>query len=103
LEQSPSHVARRAQSQRRRAPGQPAFAVLAVVDSVCDCLVAVNGKDSTLATAFGRDRKGLLSIVIYAAGIALSFVDPRIGLTLYVLVACMWFIPDRRIESTLRD
>jgi uncharacterized membrane protein len=67
------------------------------------CLVAVNGEDSTLATAFGKDRKGLLSIVIYAVGIALSFVDPRIGLTLYVSVACMWFIPDRRIESTLRD
>src|ERR1022692_1361772 len=65
------------------------------------CLVAVNGEDSTLATAFGKDRKGLLSIVIYAVGIALSFVDPRIGLTLYVSVACMWFIPDRRIESTL--
>jgi uncharacterized membrane protein len=67
------------------------------------CLVAVNGEDSTLATAFGKDRKGLLSILIYAVGIALSFVDPRIGLTLYVLVACMWFIPDRRIESTLKD
>ena len=67
------------------------------------CLVAVNGEDSTLATAFGKDRKGLLSIVIYAVGIALSFVDPRIGLTLYVSVACMWFIPDRRIEISLRD
>ncbi|NNM61199.1 MAG: DUF1211 domain-containing protein [Steroidobacteraceae bacterium] len=63
------------------------------------CLAATNGRDSPLATAFGRDTKGLISIAIYAIGIALSFVTPPAGLALYVLVACLWFIPDRRIET----
>ena len=63
------------------------------------CLAAAAGRDSTLATAFGRDAKGLISIVIYAIGIALSFASPWAALGLYVLVACMWFVPDRRIEG----
>jgi uncharacterized membrane protein len=66
-------------------------------------LVAYHGKDSTLAVAFGRDSKGLISVLIYAAAIPLSFVDERIALGLYVLVAMIWFIPDRRIESALPD
>ena len=67
------------------------------------CLVAVHGRQSVLAGAFGRDRKGLLSILIYAVGIAVSFVNPPAALALYVFVACIWFIPDRRIEATLQD
>ncbi|MGA2707786.1 MAG: TMEM175 family protein [Steroidobacteraceae bacterium] len=63
------------------------------------CLASVNGENSALATAFGKDRKALGSIGIYAAGIALSFVKPAIALTLYVVVACIWVIPDRRIEA----
>ncbi len=66
------------------------------------CLAAVNGRNSALATAFGRDWKGLISIGIYAVGIALSFVKPWIALTLYVMVACIWVIPDRRIEATIQ-
>jgi TMEM175 potassium channel family protein len=62
------------------------------------CLAATNGRDSALATAFGRDLKGLASIGIYAAGIALAFASPRAALASYVLVACLWFVPDRRIE-----
>jgi len=71
--------------------------------ALAQCLAAVNGKDSTLATAFGRDWKGLISIGIYAVGIALSFVGPSISLALYVMVACLWFIPDRRIEISLKS
>jgi uncharacterized membrane protein len=67
------------------------------------CLVATAGRDSALAVALGRDVKGLISIVIYAIGIALSFVHPRAALALYVLVACLWFVPDRRIERRLTD
>ena len=63
------------------------------------CLAATNGRDSALAKAFGRDLKGLISIVIYAIGIALSFASPWAALGLYVLVACLWFVPDRRIEG----
>jgi uncharacterized membrane protein len=65
------------------------------------CLVGEHGKDSTLAAAMGKDRKGLLSIVLYAVGIALAFVHPWLGFAVYIGVAVMWFIPDRRIESRL--
>src|SRR6201988_2688726 len=51
-----------------------------------------------LASALGSDFKGKVSIVIYIVGIALSFVNPWIGLAIYVAVAVMWLIPDRRIE-----
>jgi len=64
-------------------------------------LIAHHGKESTLAQAVGRDLKGYLSIMIYAAAIALSFADPRLACTLYVVVAIIWLVPDRRIEKTL--
>ncbi|MDE2306397.1 MAG: DUF1211 domain-containing protein [Gammaproteobacteria bacterium] len=63
------------------------------------CLAATNGRDSALARAFGRDLKGLISIVLYSGGIAASFVSTRAALGIYVLVACIWFVPDRRIEG----
>jgi uncharacterized membrane protein len=64
-------------------------------------LIAADGAGSTLAQALGRDRKGWMSQVIYAAGIALSFVNPVIAFVIYVAVALLWFIPDRRIEKML--
>lgn len=67
------------------------------------CLVHLHGQNSTLATAIGNDRKGMLSVVIYAAGIGLSFVNPWLGLGLYFLVAATWFIPDKRIENKLAE
>jgi uncharacterized membrane protein len=67
------------------------------------CLTGIHGKDSTLAQALGSDRKGILSIVFYAIGIALCFVNPWLGFIIYVIVACMWFIPDKRIEQRLAD
>ncbi len=69
--------------------------------ALAQCLASVNGKTSALATAFGRDWKGLISIGVYALGIALSFLRPWMALTLYVMVACIWVIPDRRIEATI--
>ena len=66
-------------------------------------LATHHGKDSTLAKALGKDTKGIASLVIYATAIALSFVSPSIALALYVLVALIWFIPDRRIERALSD
>ena len=50
-------------------------------------LIALHGRESVLATAVGRDRKGKVSIVIYAAAIPLAFVSPWISCALYVLVA----------------
>jgi uncharacterized membrane protein len=64
-------------------------------------LVRHEGPDSALARAMGRDFKGKASQTIYAAAIGLAFVRPVASVGLYVLVAAIWFIPDRRVERTL--
>jgi len=64
-------------------------------------LVAYHGKDSSLAHEIGKDYKGLTSLFIYALAIGLAFVYTWFSCALYILVAVMWFIPDRRIERTL--
>ena len=64
-------------------------------------LVTHLGPDSELALALGTDYKGVGSLILYILGIVLSFVNPLIGFGLYILVACMWFIPDRRIENAV--
>jgi uncharacterized membrane protein len=64
-------------------------------------LIALHGKDSRLAIAVGRDSKGILSLIIYAAAVPLAFVQPWIACACYIVVAIMWLIPDRRIEKTL--
>jgi len=56
-----------------------------------------------LASAIGRDLKGKISPLLYAAAIVLAFVSPWLSIALYVLVAVMWLIPDRRIERVLRE
>jgi uncharacterized membrane protein len=64
-------------------------------------LLAHHGADSALAKAIGSDFKGNLSLAMYAAGIALSFVFSWAAVALYFAVAAMWFIPDRRIEKRI--
>ncbi len=64
-------------------------------------LIALHGRDSTLAAAVGSDLKGKGSLVLYAAAIPLAFWHPWIACALYVLVAVLWLIPDRRIEAVL--
>jgi uncharacterized membrane protein len=64
-------------------------------------LIAHHGRDSALANAIGRDFKGNISLFFYALAILLSFVNSWLACLLYVLVAVMWLIPDRRIEKTL--
>jgi uncharacterized membrane protein len=64
-------------------------------------IIAQQGPDSILAVAIGRDWKGKLSPALYLAAIPLAFVSPWIASGLYVLVALIWFIPDRRIERVL--
>lgn len=59
------------------------------------------GPDSALARALGRDLKGRASVVLYIAGILLALVDTRIAGAIYVLVALIWLIPDRRIEKAI--
>jgi uncharacterized membrane protein len=64
-------------------------------------LIACEGRDSALAIAVGKDWKGKISLVIYAIAIPLAFLNTWVAFLLYVLVAVMWMIPDRRIERTL--
>lgn len=62
-------------------------------------IVAAQGPGSTLASALGRDMKGKVSPAIYAVAIPLAFVNRWISVGLYVVVALMWLVPDRRLES----
>jgi uncharacterized membrane protein len=62
-----------------------------------------HGRTSVLAQALGRDLKGKLSPIIYAAGILLAFVSPWASIALYVLVAVIWLVPDPRIARALRE
>ena len=64
-------------------------------------IIAKEGRDSLLASAVGRDWKGKLSPVLYLIAIPLAFVNSWIASGLYVLVALMWLVPDRRIERVL--
>ena len=64
-------------------------------------LIALHGRESVLATALGRDFKGKVSIAIYLVAIPLAFVSSWLACGLFVLVAVLWLIPDRRIERTL--
>jgi len=60
--------------------------------------LAAQGDDSKLARAVGSDRKGRISIALYVAAIPLAFVQPLISDALFVIVALVWLVPDRRIE-----
>ena len=66
-------------------------------------IVHQQGKHSVLASALGRDVKGKISPLLYAAAVALAFVDAWLSIAIYALVAVMWLIPDRRIEKALRE
>jgi uncharacterized membrane protein len=66
-------------------------------------LISYHGRDSTLAKALGRDFKGKVSVLFYAVAIPLAFVSSWLACGLYVTVAIMWLIPDRRIEHTLAE
>jgi uncharacterized membrane protein len=59
-------------------------------------LIRANGRDSAVARAIGSDVKGNASLVLYASAAPLAFVSPWISYALYVAVALMWFVPDRR-------
>jgi uncharacterized membrane protein len=64
-------------------------------------LVTVHGDDSVLASAVGRDMKGIASLMIYTAAVGIAFVNAWVAVALYVLVAMIWLVPDRRIEKKL--
>src|ERR1700728_1134832 len=64
-------------------------------------IIRRHGADSMLAKAIGSDIKGKISPVLYIAGIALAFFAPWVSIALYVLVAVLWLVPDRRIENVI--
>jgi uncharacterized membrane protein len=63
-------------------------------------LIRANGRESAVAQAIGSDIKGYASLMLYAAGVVLAFVSPWISYGLYVAVALMWFVPDRRFTRS---
>ena len=66
-------------------------------------LIAANGgAQSKLAKALGNDVKGKLSLLLYAAGFAAAFFEPWLAIAIYIAVALMWLIPDRRIEDRIK-
>jgi uncharacterized membrane protein len=64
-------------------------------------LAAHHGPESRLALALGKDVKGIVSVVIYAVAIVLASFSPALAGALYVFVALMWLVPDRRMERAL--
>jgi uncharacterized membrane protein len=64
-------------------------------------ILAVEGPDSALAAALGRDLKGKLSLVLYTTAVIVALVSPIVSVALYVVVAAIWLVPDRRIERQL--
>ena len=66
-------------------------------------LLSLEGRDSTLAKAMGRNFKGKLSVLIYVVAIPLAFITPKLSCALYALVAIIWLLPDRRIEKVLEN
>ena len=66
-------------------------------------IIASQGANSLLAKAVGKDIKGKLSPLLYAMAIIAAFFEQWIAGSLYVLVALMWLVPDRRIERVLSD
>ena len=66
-------------------------------------IIRSQGEGSRLEAAVGTDRKGIASLVLYAIAIPLAFVNQLLSDSIYALVALMWLIPDRRIESVFDD
>jgi uncharacterized membrane protein len=77
----------------------PAIAYYLLVKAI----IRQHGTESLLAQAVGQDLKGKISVLLLAAGIAVAFVQPWISMALYVVVAILWIVPDRRIERMIAE
>jgi uncharacterized membrane protein len=85
-----------------------AYGVVLLMDAIAytilqNRLIAAHGRDSKLARAVGHDAKGLLSLTGYVVAVPLAFVWPAVSYALYVLLALIWLVPDRRIERQLKE
>ncbi len=83
--------------------GAVLFAAGIAYELLQSAIIARQGPGSTLAAAVGRDLKGKISPFVYAVAIPLAFVREWMADALYVAVALMWLVPDRRIESRIQD
>jgi uncharacterized membrane protein len=72
-----------------------AFSILTIA------LLALHEADSKLVQAIGSDRKGKVSLAFYVVALAASFVEPWVAIALFVAVAVIWFLPDRRVERVV--
>jgi len=68
---------------------------------LAQALVALHGKQSQIGMALGKDCKGIISLIIYAAALPLAFINAWFSIALYIAVALMWLVPDKRIEKNL--
>ena len=66
-------------------------------------LIAHHGADSVIAHVLGEDKKGMFASLIYAAAIPLAFVSAWIAVAMYVAVAIMYLVPDKRLEKKLAE
>jgi uncharacterized membrane protein len=76
----------------------------AIAYSILDrALEKAEGKDSLLRIAVGSDLKGKISLMLYGTAIAFAFVETAVSLTIFAIVAGMWFLPDTRLERHLKE
>lgn len=66
-------------------------------------LIKIHGEDSLLAIAVGKDKKGIISVVLYLIAVGFACFYPIVSCTMFVGVAIMWLIPDKRIEKVLNS
>ena len=74
-----------------------AFKILVV------CVIRNEGKDSNIAKVYSTDKRMNLSLFLYFTGVVVSFFFPILSLAIYLGVALMWIVPDKRIEKTIQD
>lgn len=65
-------------------------------------IIRNEGKDSKVGKVYSKDKKVNLSLVMYLLGVIFSFILPLISLAIYLMVAILWFIPDRRMEQSIK-
>ena len=78
--------------------GMAAIAAALSYTVLVQALIRANGRDSAFAQSIGSDRKGFVSLGIYACGVVLAFVNPWIAYALYAAVCVIWFVPDPRLS-----
>lgn len=79
--------------------GMAAIGYWMTVQTIIDC----NGADSAVGRAIGSDRKGRISLALYAGAVPMAFVSRWIALALYLIVIAMWLVPDRRLTRQVED